>query len=95
MAWRDRAPRGVGDRRALYNRCGKRAFLLPDTRRPGYSKYPVMSKGSRACRVDCEGLRAAKLRATLNTGQPNPRVRKAARKVAGRAERMLRRHCPR
>lgn len=55
--WQRNAPRTKGERRALLARCGARAFL-----QPAKLKFPIMRKGG-PCVPDCEGLRAAKLRA--------------------------------
>ena len=55
--WGRRAPKTVKQRRQLIARCGRRAFLLPNTLR-----FPVIAKTG-GCAYDCEGLRAAKARA--------------------------------
>lgn len=55
--WRKRAPYLKSERRALLARCGAKAFL--DAK---HLKFPVMAKDG-PCRIDCEGLRAAKSRA--------------------------------
>ena len=60
--WRKAAPKLRSERVALYTRCGARAFLQPNEKSPGLSKYPIMAKTG-PCVVDCRGLRAAKSRA--------------------------------
>lgn len=66
--WRARAPRTLCERRTLYMRCGKRAFLLP-----AQLKFPVMAKFG-PCALDCCGLRAAKSRAAQHGYQNVVRV---------------------
>jgi len=60
--WRSVAPHLRSEKEALYERCGAKAFLAPNKRDPGKSKFPVMAKHG-PCEVDCRGLRAAKSRA--------------------------------
>ena len=60
--WQRQASHKPGDRAELYMRCGARAFLAPNSRNPGHSKFPIMPKHG-PCEVDCRGLRAAKARA--------------------------------
>lgn len=56
--WGKAAPRTTWERRKLLDRCGRKAFLAPDT-----LSYPVVAAKSRTCRPDCRGLLAAKRRA--------------------------------
>ena len=55
--WRKRAPKLVSERRALYARCGAKAFLDPK-----HLKFPIMAK-SGPCVIDCAGLESAVRRA--------------------------------
>lgn len=75
MGWGKRAPKTRGARRALYAACGQGAFLEPNHRDPGLSKYPVMT---RQCVLDCRGLQAAASRA----------AQQGARRVAREAKRL-------
>jgi hypothetical protein len=61
--WARAVPSTREARRKLWARCGARAFLMPNRQDPGKSKFPVVSKGSRTCEPDCQGVRAAKARA--------------------------------
>jgi hypothetical protein len=55
--WSRRAPKTQRERRALYARCGAKAFLDPKN-----LKFPVMAK-SGPCVLDCAGVKAAYSRA--------------------------------
>lgn len=91
--WAKAAPRKGPQRRSVYARCGRSAFLLPDTKKPGYSKYPVIATRGPGCQLDCRGLRAAKAEATkmINLPGMTRAERKQVRKVAARAETLGRR----
>ena len=82
--WGRRAPKTVKQRRQLIARCGRRAFLLPNTLR-----FPVMAK-SGACVLDCEGLRAAKARAAQQASIARRKGKSAAKynKAKRKAERL-------
>jgi hypothetical protein len=60
--WANVAPKTRTDRRKLFEDCGPDAFLKPDRRDPGMSKFPIMSKYG-TCKVDCRALRIALTRA--------------------------------
>jgi len=78
--WRGAAPKTRAQRRALYERCGARAFLLPNQRDAGLSKFPVMARQG-ACVPDCRGVRAALQRASR---YGYDEVARKARKLARR-----------
>jgi len=61
--WGKAAPKPGKERSLLAKRCGFKAFLKPNRKTPGQSKFPIMSKGSTACKPDCRGLRTAYQRA--------------------------------
>jgi hypothetical protein len=75
--WGSRAPKTVGERRALRARCGPRAFLDPEGLR-----FPVIAKRGR-CLLDCQGLKAALGRAKA----------RRYRSIVAKAESLLRRGC--
>lgn len=78
--WKAVAPKLRSERQATYERCGAAAFLLPNKRHPGKSKFPVMPKQG-ACVVDCRALRAAKARAAQTK---HPTAKRKADKLASR-----------
>lgn len=81
--WGKSSPDTVSARRKLAKRCGvRRAFLLPNASKPGYSKFPVIAKHSQACAYDCRGLWTAKQRAA-QTGRGN--IERKATRLAKRA----------
>jgi len=63
--WGAKSPARVSKRLDLYRGCGSSAFLLPNSRRPEQSKFPVMQKCARtcSCTYDCRGVRSAMSRA--------------------------------
>ena len=84
-AWHLKAPHSPAERRELYDRCGAKAFLEPNRRHPGKSKFPVMPKAG-PCRVDCHGVYAAETRATLLRRK---RVQVKARALAKKCHPMI------
>lgn len=64
--WAKSQPRTVGEKRALYDRCGDVCFLAPNRDDPGNSRFPICPKlrttGGK-CAIDRRGFRAAKVRA--------------------------------
>jgi len=56
--WRKQAPKTLQQRRRLLKKCGREAFLKPDT-----LAFPIMAARTRTCSVSCKGLLAAKARA--------------------------------
>lgn len=80
--WHSVAPKTREERRSLYDRCGAKAFLMPNKSNHGKSKFPIMPKHG-ACSVDCRGLRAALTRA----GQfKHPKAHAKAKRLAKTAK---------
>lgn len=60
--WAKASPDTKRDRARVWRRCGPSAFLLPNKRDPGASKFPIVATRG-GCEVDCRGLRTAVSRA--------------------------------
>lgn len=77
QGWRDMAPRTVGERQELMNKCGRDCFLDPD-----WLGYPICSREN-DCKPQCSGILAAKIRAN-QWKYPD---------IAERADRLWSKHC--
>jgi hypothetical protein len=93
--WSRRAPRTVGDREAVFNKCGRRCFLDPSMTFPICAR---LGSGSGTCKIDRRGVQAAYSRArewAAITGRKKGSSIKAARShrrytaVARRAKAIL------
>lgn len=61
VPWGAKKPESVKERRELYDRCGKDAFLLPEA-----LKFPIANKVTKnmsSCTYNCRGLKGASSRA--------------------------------
>jgi hypothetical protein len=89
--WAKAAPKQGPQRRKVYSKCGAKAFLLPNTKKHGDSKYPIVPKKG-TCEPDCRGIEAAKMRASQQLSRRlSKRERKQMRKLIVRANNMGRR----
>ena len=62
--WSRRAPKTVGDREAVFNKCGRRCFLGPSKTFPICARLGSGSgSGSGTCKIDRRGVQAAYSRA--------------------------------
>lgn len=71
--WASAAPKNPSDRYAVKFRCGNECFLDPQG-----MKYPVCSKHTKDCKIDCRGVRAAYNRARQ---YKNTRIAALAKKI--------------
>ena len=60
--WSRRAPKTVGDRRDVLNKCGRRCFLGPSMTFPICARLESGS-GTMTCKIDRRGVQAAYIRA--------------------------------
>ena len=70
--WSALAPRSVGDKLKMYNKCKSKCFLLPNKKSPKKSKFPICIKpvnGRVSCKPNCKGLLAAKVRSRQFRGK--------------------------
>ena len=75
--WHKVSPKTMKQRRQLFDRCGRKAFLDPKN-----LSFPIIAK-SGPCVVDCQGLLAAKSRAAqMVTRSKNAGRKKDAAKYA-------------
>lgn len=58
--WGQVAPKRGNERNVLYNKCGDKCFLMPETKNFPICKRLSASNGK--CEVDCRGIAAAKIR---------------------------------
>jgi hypothetical protein len=61
VPWGEKKPNTTKERRQLYDKCGKDAFLLPDA-----LKFPIankVTKNDSSCSYNCRGLKGASSRA--------------------------------
>ena len=80
--WSRRAPKSVGDRRAVLNKCGRRCFLGPSNTFPICARLGSSGSGSETCKIDRRGVQAAYSRArewAAITARKNGSSIKAAR----------------
>jgi hypothetical protein len=64
--WAAASPQRGKERKELFNKCGSRCFLLPQTfGYPICEALRVTGKKS-ACKFDCKGILSAKIRASQN-----------------------------
>jgi hypothetical protein len=62
--WSRRAPKSIGDRRAVLNKCGRRCFLGPSKTFPICARLASGSaSASGECKIDRRGVQAAYSRA--------------------------------
>jgi hypothetical protein len=80
--WSNDAPKSIGDRRALLNKCGRRCFLGHLTTFPVCPRLGVTRTRKMACKIDRRGVQAAYSRArtwATITGRKKHSSSKAAR----------------
>lgn len=77
-SWAQKKPTTRGERLVIMDKCGTKCFLVP-----GKLKYPICAKNTKTCKVDCDGLRAARNRAAMvkNLKKVNKESKKDAENV--------------
>lgn len=87
-SWATKKPNTKAERLVLMDKCGKKCFLVP-----GKLKYPICAKNK--CKVDCDGLRAARNRAAMvkNLKKVNKVSKKDAENVIKRAAKLGKKSC--
>ena len=89
-SWAKRAPKTKGERLLVREKCGSKCFIIPKK-----LKYPVCPKATKKCKVDCDGVRAARNRAFLLTNRKtiSKEAMKDAKTAVKKAEKLGKKYC--